>query len=433
MTVRALLALAAVSAALAGAQSSSAAAVPVRWCGNDVAQADRMRDRLGGPQVHVVYAVPADGQDRFAELASPLTTDIAAIDAWWRREDPTRAPRFDLFDFPGCDSRLGLLDLSSVRLPRPTSAYAGLDDRFVLIADDVSERPFELSDLDKKYIVFYDGFVEDDGVCGTGAGRETRGPGYAVVYLRSACDLSIGDGGGAASVAAHELVHALGAVSDFAPHACRDGHVCDGDDDLMAAFYRGGALEGSRLDIGRDDYYGLSGPIFDVRSSRWLLDTAAQRVLTLRVSGTGTIGSEPDGQGCTAVCVTEWDAETSVQLAAEPARGFGFAGWTGLCAGQREDSCLLDVASSGDVGAVFRPLQRLSVQVSGRGTVTATGLRCSRSCATQLVEGRPLALRATASRGWRFVRWTGACRGTRATCSVRLAAAGRVVAVFARR
>jgi hypothetical protein len=86
VAVRALLALAAVAAALGSAQSSSAAAVPVRWCGNDVAQADRVRDRVGGPQIHVVYAVPVDGQDRFAELASPLTTDIAAIDAWWRRE-----------------------------------------------------------------------------------------------------------------------------------------------------------------------------------------------------------------------------------------------------------------------------------------------------------------------------------------------------------
>jgi hypothetical protein len=433
VAVRALLALAAVAAALGSAQSSSAAAVPVRWCGNDVAQADRVRDRVGGPQIHVVYAVPVDGQDRFAELASPLTTDIAAIDAWWRREDPTRAPRFDLFEFPGCDSRFGLLDLSSVRLPRPASAYAGLDDRFERITDDVSESPFEHAELDKKYVIFYDGFVEDDGVCGTGAGRETRGPGYAVVYLRSGCDLSIGDGGGAASVAAHELVHSLGAVSDFAPNACRDGHVCDSDDDLMAAFYRGGFLDESRLDIGRDDYYGHRGPLFDVRSSPWLLDTAAQLALTLRVTGGGTIGSEPDGQGCTAVCVTEWDAGTSVQLAAEPARGFGFAGWTGQCAGQPDGSCLLDVASSGDVGAVFRPLRRLTVQVTGRGTVTAAGLRCARSCATQLVEGRALTLRATAARGWRFVRWTGACRGTRATCTVRLAAAGRVVALFARR
>jgi hypothetical protein len=45
--------------------------------------------------VHVVYAFPADGADRFATAASQIATDVAAIDAWWRREDPTRTPRFD--------------------------------------------------------------------------------------------------------------------------------------------------------------------------------------------------------------------------------------------------------------------------------------------------------------------------------------------------
>jgi hypothetical protein len=429
--VRALIVLAAAAAALGAAPTSSAAVAPVRWCGTDVAQTDRARDRMGGAQVHVIYAVPADGQDRFAELASPIATDVAAIDAWWRREDPTRAPRFDLFDFPGCDSRMGLLDLSSVRLPGPTSAYAALQGRFEGVTRDLFGLRF--AEFDKRYVVFYDGLVPDDGVCGTGAGRESRGPAYAVVYLRSSCELTVGDGRGAAWVAVHELLHAFGAVSDFAPHACRSGHVCDGAEDLMAALYNGGFLEEARLDLGRDDYYGHGGSLTDVRSSAWLLDTSAQLALTLRVTGRGVIGSEPDGQGCNALCVTEWDGGTAVQLAAAPGAGFGFAGWTGPCAAQREPSCLIDVGASVEVGAVFRPLRRLTVQVTGRGTVTGAGLRCSRSCARQLVEGRPVALRASAARGWRFVRWTGSCRGVRPTCTVRMAAASRIAALFARR
>jgi hypothetical protein len=71
--------------------------------------------------------------------------------------------------------------------------------------------------------------------------------------------------------------------------------------------------------------------------------------------------------------------------------------------------------------------------VTGRGTVRAEGLRCTRSCARQVVQGLPVALRASAARGWRFTRWTGACRGTRPTCTVRMAAAARVTAVFVRR
>jgi hypothetical protein len=396
-----------------------------------VAQTDRVRDRMGGPQIHVVYATPADGQDRFAELASPIATDIAAIDAWWRREDPTRAPRFDLFDFPGCDSRMGLLDLSSVRLPGSTAVYSALEGRFEGLTRNLFDLRF--GEFDKKYVVFYDGIVPDDGICGTGAGREARGPSYAVVYLRSSCGLTVGDGRGAAWVAVHELLHAFGAVSDFAPNACSSGHVCDSADDLMAALYHDGFLDEARLDVGRDDYYGHAGPLSDVRSSAWLLDTAAQLALTLRVTGSGVIGSEPDGQGCTAVCITEWDGGTAVQLAAAPGAGFGFAGWTGPCAAQREPSCLLDVGASAEVGAIFRPLRRLTLKVTGRGTVTAAGLRCARSCARQLLQGRPVALRATAARGWRFVRWTGNCRGTRRTCTVQMAAASRVTAVFARR
>ena len=97
-----LLAIATVLAAAAAIASppAGAAVEPIRWCGNDRLQTDRAPDRMGGPQIHVVYAIPSDGEDRFDTLASPLATDVAAIAAWWQREDPARAPRFDLFEFP---------------------------------------------------------------------------------------------------------------------------------------------------------------------------------------------------------------------------------------------------------------------------------------------------------------------------------------------
>jgi len=123
--VRVLFGAAVAVAALLLVPTAPAAIAPLRWCGNDLAQSDRAHDRMGGEQIHVIYALPADGPDRFAELASSITTDVAAIDAWWRREDSSRAPRFDLFEFPGCESRFGNLDLSFVRLPDPTSARSG--------------------------------------------------------------------------------------------------------------------------------------------------------------------------------------------------------------------------------------------------------------------------------------------------------------------
>lgn len=434
MPVRAaLLGLAVAAATLIVVPAAPAAVTPVRWCGNDASQVDRVRDRMGGPQVHVVYAIPTDSQDRFAQLASALATDVAAIDSWWRREDPTRAPRFDLFEFPGCESRFGLLDLSFVRLPEPGGNYVFIGGRFERIVRQLGAPPLGFADAEKKYVIFYDGPVGGDDICGTGAGAARRGPAYAVVYLRSSCDLSIGEGGGAAFVGAHELLHALGAVDDAAPHICEDGHVCDSPADLMDAGYRGGLLETASLDVNRDDYYAHAGPWFDLQDSDWLLNAAAQFSLTLRVTGTGLIGSEPDGQGCRSACTTEWNGGTPIQLAADPAPGFAFAGWGGACAGEREPSCLVTVGENLEVVAIFRPLRPLAIRLTGRGTVTATGIRCSRTCSPRLIEGARVTLRASPATGWRFVRWTGSCRSTRRTCSVRVGAATRLGAVFARR
>ena len=435
--MRLLVLAAAVLAAALLSPAAPGAIEPVRWCGNDRSQSDRVRDRAGGPQVHVIYAIPSDGEDRFDALASPLATDVAAIDAWWRREDPSRAPRFDLFEFPNCESRFGLLDLSTVRLPQPDGAFAPSARRFENIADTLGDAPFEFNELDKKYLVFYDGPVADDNICGTASGAPTIGGqfSFAVIYLRSTCGASIGNGLGNADVAAHELIHMLGALPTTSPNECPSsrGHVCDSSSDILWPFYEIDDLNAARLDVGRNDYYGHAGAAFDLQDSSWLLNPAAQFLLTVRIVGEGIVGSEPDGQGCEATCVTEWDGGARVQLAADPAAGFAFAGWGGACAASTEPSCSLELSGPAEVVATFRPVRVLTVAVTGRGTVAGTGLRCARLCRSQRVDGERVALRASAARGWRFVRWSGGCRGTRPACTVRMTAAARVGAVFARR
>ena len=434
-----LLAIATVLAAAAAIASppAGAAVEPIRWCGNDRLQTDRAPDRMGGPQIHVVYAIPSDGEDRFDTLASPLATDVAAVAAWWQREDQAHAPRFDLFEFPSCESRYGLLDLTFARLPQPSAAFGSANQRFAAIADTLSDAPFELNELDKKYLVFYDGAVEADDVCGTASGAPAIGGqfSYAVIYLRSSCGATIGRGLGNADVAAHEMLHLLGALPGSSPNECPDssGHVCDSSSDLLWPYFTVDELAAARLDVGRDDYYGHSQPSFDVQDSGWLLDPAAVFPVMLRIVGAGIVGSEPDGQGCRAVCTTEWSGGRRVQLAAEPDPGFAFTGWGGPCAGQREPSCLLEVAGPAEVIATFRRIRTVTVAITGRGVVSAPGVRCSRSCRLQRLDGERLSLRATAAPGWRFVRWSGGCRGTRPSCTVKLTAAARVAAVFARR
>jgi hypothetical protein len=438
VAVRVLLGAAVAVAALLLVPTAPAAIAPLRWCGNDIVQSDRVQDRMGGEQIHVIYAIPADGADRFGELASPIATDVAAIDAWWRREDPSRAPRFDLFEFPGCGTRFGMLDLTLARLPDPGSVYVSNGDRFRRIATQLAGAPFAFAARDKKYLVFYDGAVADDRICGTGSGGPvTGGPfSYAVVYLRSSCDLTIGDGGGNAYVAAHELLHMFGALPPGAPNACPgdDGHPCDSSVDVLSTFYDDGPLDGATLDVNRDDYYAHGGSWFDVQDSRWLLNAANQAQLTLRVSGPGFLTTGAVGQECVTSCISEWNAGTSLELVAEPRPGAGFATWTGVCAGKTDPFCLIQLGATTEVGAVFRPLRQLALRLTGRGTVTAPDLRCSRPCSAQRVEGSRVTLRARAARGWRFVRWSGACRGTRPICTLQVGSGGaRASAVFARR
>jgi hypothetical protein len=49
---------------------------------------------------------------------------------WWRRQDPTREPRFDFTALRGCVSRFGQLDITLVRTVQPAAAYASPDGRF---------------------------------------------------------------------------------------------------------------------------------------------------------------------------------------------------------------------------------------------------------------------------------------------------------------
>jgi hypothetical protein len=257
-----------------GAAAPAHASTPVPWCGTTSSAADRFPDVTSAYAVHVAYVRPPGAPDRFAELAPRIVGDTAAFDAWWRREDPTRTPRFDLFPFPGCASAFGTLDLSNIQLPRSAGGINGAFREIRLqLASEVG-----LNDSEKVYLVYYDGptgQVGDQDVCGQGARPSGFDlPGLAVVYLDS-CDADQGDALRPV-IALHELVHVLGAVERSAPSSCRSGHVCDVGLDLMTAVLTGEELDLHVLDSGRNDYYGHAGTWGDVQDSTFLerLDSA---------------------------------------------------------------------------------------------------------------------------------------------------------------
>ncbi len=207
------------------ASSSPSARVPARtaatWCGTPT-QADLAPNAVAGSPVHWVYAIPSDGPDRFSSYGSLMQGDAESIDAWWRGQDPLRTPRNDLAPF-SCGSQL---DLTLFRLTQSSSQLSSVDARFNAITSSLMMRGF--GSRHTKYLVYYDGPVEPD-ICGQG-GSSSSGLGFAVVYVQACPGVPWN------TTAAHELLHALGAVSSSAPNNCPepdDGHTCDNPYDLM--------------------------------------------------------------------------------------------------------------------------------------------------------------------------------------------------------
>jgi hypothetical protein len=336
-------------AAIAIAIAALAWAAPAHaspWCGSP-ASVDRSPNVVAGRAVRVVYMIPADGQDRLDRLAPAIESDTERIAAWWQAQDPTRAIRFDLAPF-SCGPQL---DIDLVRMAQSGSVVA---THVVWITRALSA-PFDQARY-AKYLVYYDGPVADPDTCGAGEGYPDIGPGYAIVFLRACVPLVP-----SATVAAHELLHALGAVPLDAPHSCpfpKDGHTCDSRQDVMYPYADGSTLDTLLLDPGRDDYYGHSGSWFDVQDSPWLVRLDRQVTLAVSVAGAGSVASDVPGLTCAAACTTSWNAGVRLVLTPRAAAGMRFVRWTGACSGRTK--CALTLRHAADTVAVFAPVGRRS-------------------------------------------------------------------------
>jgi hypothetical protein len=288
---RAVVTLAGLLWLAAAAPGPAQAGPPVPWCGPGASSVDRVPDAVLGYAVHVIYVRSLSSPDRFAAWAPRLAGDAAEIEAWWRSQDPTRSPRFDLFAVPGCAGSFGALDITSVQL---SPGVANIDTAFVQLRNALEAYGFD--EPEKAYLVYYDGptgQVGDERVCGQGAEGSPTRPGIAVVYLDS-CGADTGDTARSV-IAVHELLHVFGAVSGGAPNHCDRGHVCDATNDLMTAILGDGALADLVLDADRDDYYGHAGAWADVQRSLFLerLDSVDRAAPT--VPGALRVGDGPNG------------------------------------------------------------------------------------------------------------------------------------------
>jgi hypothetical protein len=410
------------------AVAHAAPPAPVAWCGTDEVPQNRVPDlELSSTrQVRLVYAVPSDAPDNFLATASGIATDAAWIDAWWQGQDPTRTPRFDRYAFPGCTSKFGQLDIGFVRLPNPAVYYALPQTPSLRLDRDFQQ--LSLFTDNEKTIVYFDSPIRDRQVCGetdylsNTVGGSPRGIVY--MYLQSNCDVGAAGAGGTAEVAAHELLHNLGAVPAGAPHECpsSSSHACDSTADIMYPFISDGStLDTVQLDVGHDDYYAHDGGSWDVQDSGWLTHLP-QFPFSLAVAGGGTLlalsgdARLPCTTGCSGLAL---DNGASISVTAVPAAGYVFSSWAGACTGAAR-TCVVAVGADTQATATFtKAALRVTVAVTGKGRVTSApaGIACAGTC-TKVFAATAVKLTAKPLAGWKFAGWAGACAGKRA-CTVK--------------
>ena len=150
-------------------------------------------------------------------------------------------------------------------------------------------------------------------------------------------------------------------------------------------------------------------------------------------SYSGTSMATPHVSGAVALCASIEPTATPAQLRAWVLDGTP----TSSLAGKTVTGDRLDVGRLARICAGTLVTYNLTLTVSGRGSVSLAAVgyatqSCSSSCVRSYDAGTSVTLTATASRGYRFTGWAGACTNLSGTCTVSLAAARSVTATFAK-
>lgn len=260
-----------------GEPGGDLAAVPP-GCHLERTTEDRPDDH-GFDQIRVLYVVPSDGSDAALDTNGKICNSVRAFATWFYAQAGSYL-RFDTHE--------GLLDIGFVRLGKTDVEMRGSDpnnesiDTGTAFVINRIERELAAAGLiasNKLYAVYYDG--TSTWACGAGAYPPLIPGRLGAMYLDAlpigqtvACGESYPWGlpslapGYVDYAMLHELVHAMGIVSQFSPHHHSTGHVFDTtaampQRDLMYSPRMGqpdpawGTThpDGLLLDLGNDDYF----------------------------------------------------------------------------------------------------------------------------------------------------------------------------------
>ena len=153
-------------------------------------------------------------------------------------------------------------------------------------------------------------------------------------------------------------------------------------------------------------------------------------MLTVSVSGSGTVTSADGYINCPGTCSHTYAWGTPVTLNAMPASGWSFSGWSGACSGTGQ--CNLTMTQDQSVSATFtQNSYTLTVSTFGSGTVTSSDgyINCPGTCTHTYLSLTDVTLTATPAQGWSFSGWTGQCKGV-GSCTLEILGNYSVTAVF---
>ncbi len=257
-----------ITATIEGKSDGAAITVEVR------AIQDRPDD-VSGSQVHVMYVLPSDLDDRRLDVDGVLANSVGSFQTWLASRTAGRRLRIDTYQ--------GEVDVTFFRLGRSDAVMQSYRE---FVRDEIERELAEAGLLrpGKLYAVYYDGGSVWS--CGAGAWPPDLPGQVAAMYLRGtppdapAC--STNDLASSPTAAPgyfefgmlHEILHTLGFVADNAPHEHARGHVPE-PTDLMYAGVE--PWQPATLDVGQDDYYGNNVPpeVLNFTNSPFLLPSAA--------------------------------------------------------------------------------------------------------------------------------------------------------------